>query len=300
MISTIDFADRLSAYNIFDGAPKNLIPAAGFETISINAKLFTDYAYKQRLIKVPYGTQLKKSPDHALEFPNGTLLTKTFYYYNDERDTSQGRNIIETRLLIKEAGNWNAATYRWNDMQTDAILEKNGYEKQISWINQMGHTRTTSYKIPTSNECIACHLSNQSVIPLGATIKNLNTLIKQNNKTINQLIHFQNIRILNDFPVWDAPFMVDYNDPDASLSDRGRAYLAINCAHCHNPTAWDIPSLQGFDFRYETPFHQTGIFFEQEEIIRNVSNQRMPFIGTTMHDEEGVTLLLNYIQSLQN
>lgn len=298
--STITFEDQLSAYTIFDGIPADLNPAKGFQNLSINAKLFTDYAYKQRLIKVPEGTQLNRLSNNILDFPNGTILTKTFYYFKDERNPNLGKEIIETRLLIKQADQWNAATYRWNDSQTDAFLEQNGFEKQISWTNKNGKFRSTSYKIPTSNQCIACHISNKSVTPLGATLKNINTSIRQNNKTINQLAHFQNIGILNNFPIQEAPFMVDYNDKEASLSERGRAYLAINCAHCHNPNAWDIPAEQGFDFRYETPLHQTGIFLEEEEIIRNVTNQRMPFIGTTMLDQEGVSLLVSYIQSLQD
>lgn len=92
--------------------------------------------------------------------------------------------------------------------------------------------------------------------------------------------------------------MVDYTDVNASLSDRGRAYLAMNCAHCHNPEAWDIPAERDFDFRHATSFEQTGIQFEKDKISRNITNGEMPFIGTTMLDEEGVALLVEYIESL--
>ena len=92
--------------------------------------------------------------------------------------------------------------------------------------------------------------------------------------------------------------MVDYNDLNASLSDRGRAYLAINCAHCHNPQAWNIPAAKNFDFRHEIPFELTGIQNGKDKISRNVLNQEMPFIGTTMMDEEGVDLLIEYLNSL--
>ena len=92
--------------------------------------------------------------------------------------------------------------------------------------------------------------------------------------------------------------MVDYNDLNASLSDRGRAYLAINCAHCHNPQAWNIPAEKNFDFRHEIPFELTGIQNGKDKISRNVLNQEMPFIGTTMMDEEGVALLIEYLNSL--
>ena len=92
--------------------------------------------------------------------------------------------------------------------------------------------------------------------------------------------------------------MVDYNDLNASLSARGRAYLEMNCAHCHNPNAWDIPAEKDFDFSHEIPLEQTGIQNGKDKISRNVINQEMPFIGTTMMDEEGIDLLIEYLNSL--
>ena len=63
--------------------PKTKIPA---EYISDNPSLSgTDS------VKVPAGTQMTKSSDETIDFPNGTILTKTFYYYNDERDTTLGK-----------------------------------------------------------------------------------------------------------------------------------------------------------------------------------------------------------------
>ncbi len=62
--------------------------------------------------------------------------------------------------------------------------------------------------------------------------------------------------------------MVDYNDVNSSIEDRGRAYLAMNCAHCHNPTAWSKATEREFDFRYETLLSETGIFYEEEKIKR--------------------------------
>ena len=77
-----------------------------------------------------------KSPDGSIQFPDGTVLTKTFFYADDERDPSLGRRIIETRLLIKESSTWNVATYVWNQEQTAATLELNGITTQVSWINE--------------------------------------------------------------------------------------------------------------------------------------------------------------------
>ena len=108
---TVSFESKLSDYNIFEGTPSALKPTDDFELLELSSSLFTDYAHKQRLIKVPKGFKIFKLRDGTLDFPDGTILTKTFFYYDDDRDTSLGKRIIETRLLIKESGTWNVATY---------------------------------------------------------------------------------------------------------------------------------------------------------------------------------------------
>lgn len=295
---TLSFKTSLSAYGIFDGTPADLLPSEDFELLELSSALFTDYAHKQRLIKIPEGTSITKSGDGSLDFPDGTILTKTFFYFNDERDTSLGKRIIETRLEIKESGTWNIATYLWNESQTDATLKLDGQDTPVSWINSQGNNRSTLYHVPTQNECMTCHQSNSTMSPIGPTLLNLNRTVKRDSIELNQLTHLQSIGLMEQFSITDISQMVDYNDKNASLSDRGRAYLAINCAHCHNPQAWDVPAEKDFDFRHEIPFELTGIQTGKDKLSRNVLNQEMPFIGTTMMDEEGVDLLIEYLNSL--
>ena len=40
--------------------------------------------------------------DDAFDFPVGTVIAKTFAYPRDVRDPSQGRRLIETRILKHE------------------------------------------------------------------------------------------------------------------------------------------------------------------------------------------------------
>lgn len=297
---TVDFENKLSTYKVFQGAPKNLTPSEGFELLELSSVLFTDYALKQRLVKLPEGTQMKLLGDGTIQFPNGTILTKTFYYYNDFRNTTKGKKIIETRLLIKENDKWNAATYEWNVDQTDATLQLNGKSLQLSWVGINGSSKSTLYKIPTENQCMTCHQSNGSMTPLGPTTLNLNRIVERNGKTLNQLAHLQNLNLLNGSSTNPSPTMVDYKDKTEAISKRGRAYLAMNCAHCHNPAAWDKPAERDFDFRHETRLENTGILFGKNKIFNAVISQEMPFIGTTMIDEEGVALLIEYLESTKN
>ena len=72
----------------------------------------------------------------------------------------------------------------------------------------------------------------------------------------------------------------------------------MNCAHCHNPSGWDYATEREFDFRYEIPLSQTGILFEQEKITDALLEGEMPFIGTTVMDQEGIDLVIEYLESL--
>jgi uncharacterized repeat protein (TIGR03806 family) len=295
---TVTFLDRLSSYQVFEGTPAHLTPSEDFKLLELSSILFTDYAHKQRLVKIPAGTQMIKTSDGTIDFPNGTILTKTFFYYHDERDTTLGKRIVETRLEIKEKEVWNVATYIWNENQTDAILETDGLDTSISWIDANGMARSTAYHVPTQNECMTCHQSNSSLTPIGPTLLNLNRDVERNGTTLNQITYLQNEGFLHSFSVHEVGQMVDYNDLNASLQDRGRAYLSMNCAHCHNPNGWEKATEREFDFSYETPLQRTGILYEEEKIKRALQDRAMPFIGTTLLDEEGVNLIIEYLDTL--
>ena len=128
-----DFLSKLSDYNIFQGNPSDLLPTSDFNYYEISTTLFTDYAEKQRLIKIPKGSSLRASDDYLPDFPDGTMIVKTFYYFNDKRDPSKGKKIIETRLLIKSGATWNYGTYLWNESQTEAHLITTGLNETQPW-----------------------------------------------------------------------------------------------------------------------------------------------------------------------
>ena len=150
-----------------------------------------------------------------------------------------GKRIIETRLEIKENGKWNIATYLWNQAQTDATLALDGSDTQVSWINADGISQSTLYHVPSQNECMTCHQSSSVISPIGPSLRNLNRIVERNGAILNQLTHLQTVGVLNDFEINQVSQIVDYNDASVSLSERARAYLDMNCAHCHNPDGWD-------------------------------------------------------------
>ncbi|MCG8328008.1 MAG: hypothetical protein MI974_10005 [Chitinophagales bacterium] len=295
---TEQFEQNLSAYNIYQGEIKDLIPSSDFQLLELSASLFVNYAEKQRLVKLPDGEQMTMNGNGSPIFPNGTILVKTFYYFNDERDATLGKKIIETRLLIKNEGLWNVATYVWNESQTEASLDLDGFDTQVNWINLSGNNRSIMYHVPNQNECVSCHQLNSEVVPLGPTLRNMNFEVMRNGTAINQLAHLQSIGILNDFNISQINQIPDYNNESTNLAERGRAYLDMNCAHCHNPSAWSKPAGKGYDFRFETELDNTRILDRKNKIKEVVQNGEMPYLGTTVIDQEGVDLIIQYINSL--
>ena len=80
MEDNMSFFERLSSYCLFQGKMANLDPSREVTQYELSSTLFTDYAEKQRLIKLPPGTKMKLTGNGLPEFPEGTIIAKTFYY----------------------------------------------------------------------------------------------------------------------------------------------------------------------------------------------------------------------------
>src|SRR5665647_167976 len=115
--------EKLSEYHFFKGALKDLVPNNKVLPYDLITILFSDYAQKSRFVWMPEGTSAKYTKDQVLDFPVGTVLIKNFYYSHDFRDEKKGRQIVETRLLVKRKDKWDALDYEWNDEQTEATLD---------------------------------------------------------------------------------------------------------------------------------------------------------------------------------
>ena len=293
--NNIEMLPRLTDYNIFQGSPSAMIPTTDFRLYEIATQLFSDYAEKQRLIKIPVGTVLTATNDGLPDFPDGTILVKTFYYFNDKRDTTKGKKIIETRLLIKSNAKWNVGTYIWNKEQTDALLLATGLNKTVNWINENGIGKVISYHIPNNRECATCHLSSATVIPIGPKIRNLNMDVVRTSITVNQLSYFQSIGILNAMNPSSFTQLPNSHNTSLPVSDRARAYLDVNCAHCHSNTG--TASGAGLYLDFNLPPGATGITNKKNKIKNMMSAGYMPRLGTSTIDQESLALIKTYLKS---
>ena len=298
--NTATFKPFLSSYKMYKGNPNNLEPSSEYYEYELTSPLFTDYVKKQRLIKLPSGKKLTKIDDDLPDFPDGTIIAKTFYYENDELNPEAGRRVIETRILEKKNDVWNVAVYLWNEAQTDAELIKNGFETQVKWNDKAGVTQAINYQVPNHTACTTCHQINKEVIPIGPKLRMLNRMVTIDTVTINQLKHMHAIGILENVDPASISQSSNYFDTSIALEDRGRAYLDINCAHCHRPggVGTNYAFWVDFNLEYQVPFNESKINDHKASILEQMKTRKMPLIGTTVIDKGGMKLLTEYIKSL--
>ena len=296
-----EFLPKLSELQLFQGDLSDLELNKAVHEYDMSTALFTDYSYKLRSIALPKGEQMTYNGEGLLVFPDNTVLAKTFYYLNDERNPNLGKKIIETRILIKKNGIWNTGNYLWNDGQTEAFLDDGAHAVQIDWIDDLGNNRMVNYKVPPKTLCFQCHDVNGSTIPVGPKARALNFTYKGT----NQIQDFVDKGLLKGAPdISQIAMLPDWSDNTLVLEDRARAYLDVNCAHCHQPGgSYNINFGDLFEFRYETSFEDSNIFETRVAIQGRMTTQIpgyfMPLIGTTLIHAEGVELIDTYINSLE-
>jgi uncharacterized repeat protein (TIGR03806 family) len=319
-------AENLSSYGLFKGNGATQEPDAGVVPYDINTPLFSDHAAKYRFVRLPPGKSATYDPDKVFDFPVGTIIAKTFAYPKDFTDPSKGRRLIETRLLIHKPQGWVGLPYIWNDEQTEATLELAGGIQEVRWIHSDRKERTLTYLVPNANQCMGCHENNKVMRPIGPRARNLNKDFDYTSGKENQLVHWQKAGILNGAPrPENAPRLPVASDPaTGTLEQRARAWLDINCAHCHNSAgpartsgldlswtqrdpaqwgAWKTPVAAGkgsggrfYDIVPGKPDASILVYrIESTEL-----GVLMPELSRRMVDQDGVALIREWIASLRD
>ncbi|ANF53832.1 hypothetical protein DA69_03125 [Brevundimonas naejangsanensis] len=324
-----------------DGA---LVLGARVTPYDLTTPLFTDYAQKLRTIWMPPGVSADYTPDDALSFPVGTVITKTFFYptgakgrvlrQGDPRQFHDGDGLklkqvrmIETRLLIRRPEGWTALTYLWNEAQTDAVLHRVGAAVPLTMTGSDGKDETFSYIVPNATQCSACHATNvatREIQPIGPKARLLNRDFAYSDRTENQLSRLTAMGYLKGVAdPGQAPLQVSWTDAAASTEARTRAYLDVNCGHCHNPKGaaatsglyLDAPSpLSGSAGLCKPPVAAgAGTGNLRFDIVPGKADESimayrmdsthpavmMPEIGRSTRHDEGVALIRSWIDSLE-
>tara|TARA_R110001606_G_scaffold56104_5_gene136128 strand:- start:39 stop:1049 length:1011 start_codon:yes stop_codon:yes gene_type:complete len=215
-----------------DGLPRVLSDYRFFKDVSgwqpnervvpyqLNMPLFSDYAEKYRFIYVPEGQQAKANGDGLLDFPVGSALIKSFGYERDGKPM-----LLETRVLLHRADGWLALPYVWNEDQTEARLKVAGERIAVRFTDPSGQERSINYAVPNKNQCKECHALSGAVTPIGPKARNLTH--------DGQLAEFAKLGLIDQNPKVEYRVPV-WGETSATLNDRARGYLDVNCAHCHN------------------------------------------------------------------
>lgn len=213
----------------YDAAARE--PDALLRPYALNTPLWTDGADKLRYVYVPSGKTIASDGEGLLQLPVGSAIIKTFAF-----GSGKDQRFIETRVLLHRASGWVALPYRWNPEQTEARLALAG--ARIPLTRPDGEQ--ISYRIPNKNECKVCHSKDGEVIPIGPKARNLAGAFLADLVGRGQL---DSVPPGTDtMPNWQ-------NRGKGPAAPLARAYLDVNCAHCHQPGG--MASNSGLDLRWE-------------------------------------------------
>jgi uncharacterized repeat protein (TIGR03806 family) len=322
----------LSHYRFFRDAGARE-PNPGVTPYDLNTELYSDGALKFRYVYIPAGQAARyspDSPDEVFDFPVGTVLIKTFAFAQDMRQPTENVRFLETRLLIRRAEGWIALPYVWNEAQTEARLSAVGANVRISFTNDEGAAIALDWAVPNVNQCRGCHAraGGNDVLPIGPSARNLNrdydwrSSEMAGRPPINQLRYWQLNRRLEGLSE-DIPAGVpNAYDTSAPLEQRARAYLDVNCAHCHNPAGpahtsgldlrwsqsdpaqWGVlkrpvaagRGSAGFAFSIEPGHPERSILLHRMQSTD--PGVMMPELGRTLVDDRAIALMRDWIAGM--
>jgi uncharacterized repeat protein (TIGR03806 family) len=254
---TDDPAD-LSAWNQLDPRDGRLVVSDGVTPYTLNTPLFSDYAHKLRTIWIPEGAgPAAYDPSGSFDFPVGTVVTKTFYFPEPVDGPADSKvlradppagvvtslaldevRLVETRVLVRREDGWHGLPYVWNAEETAATLQRTGAILPLTLVDDDAQEPLT-YLVPDVNQCASCHATDHTtgtVETIGLQARHLNTDVDLGDGVASQLDQWQGRGLLTGAPATEEiPTAAVWDDDQASLEDRARAYLDVNCAHCHNP-----------------------------------------------------------------
>jgi uncharacterized repeat protein (TIGR03806 family) len=278
-------------------------PAAGFIPYDVNVPFWSDGATKERWVSIPANETIRVGATGDWELPIGSVVLKHFRLNGD---------LVETRLLVRHAdGVWAGYTYEWEDSQEDANLLVSGKTKKIG---------SRTYTFPSRAQCLDCH-TDAAGGTLGLETLQMNRdFTYPTKRTRNQITTFDRLGLFAGSPgdPERLPALPRLTDAAAPVTARARAYLHVNCSHCHRP---DSLGRGPADLRFTVPEKAMGICdvapLDRDPALPNARlvmpgdpresllltrmrsrDRPMPPVGSNSEDEQGVDLITTWIESL--
>jgi hypothetical protein len=241
-------------------------PAANLIPYQPNAPMWSDGADASRYLSVPNNgrfitpdEQMRLRPTNSWTFPAGTVFVKNLDLTLDETHPTTSRRRLETQVLVRDAnGGVYGVTYKWRADNREADLQTTGLYEDILVTNATGiRTQTWYYASPA--DCLTCHTPAAGYV-LGVNTRQLNGnfTYPTSGITDNQIRTWNRLGLfspaINEAIIAGYPKLAGLAEGGASVEERARSYLDVNCSQCHRPGG-----VGNFDARYDTPLAKQRI-----------------------------------------
>jgi uncharacterized repeat protein (TIGR03806 family) len=240
------FPTRLSQTGLFLSTHDHKVQPA-LIPYSVNAPGWSDGAFAERFMALPQDSRIGN-------FSNGTVFVQTLALEREPGNPAS-RQRVETRVLLRQQGQWAGYSYRWNERQTDALLVAARGAEQEFTVKDASHPsglRRQIWRFPSRSECMTCH-SRAANFVLGVSELQLNKTHDYGAVRDQQLRTLKHIEVFTgNLPGPEASRLVDPYDSSAPLEARARSYLHVNCSVCHVEAGGGNSKMElGFNTRPE-------------------------------------------------
>jgi mono/diheme cytochrome c family protein len=307
---------RLSDTGLYEAGRPGVVDAR-HRPFAPQYPLWTDGAAKARWIALPPDATIDATDPTGWRFPVGTKFWKEFSF--------DGRK-VETRFLWRATDDrWLAASYVWDDEQSDAALAP---VEGLPRVAEVAPGRW--HAIPSQTDCLACHGSKPT------TALGFNLLQLSPDRDPNAL-HAEPLKpAMTTLATLTAEGLIAPLDPSwatappriTAANPRTRAmlgYFAANCGSCHNDrgeiavlgpslafkdvmadgdavaarlighaTKWQVPGVTEGESALISRVHPDRSAMLVRMQSRRPSSQ-MPPLGTVVEDEQAIAALRTWI-----
>jgi uncharacterized repeat protein (TIGR03806 family) len=296
-----------------------LVAAPGLIEYDANHASWSDGTRQRRWLAVPQPGRIAFSPSGPWQFPEGTIAVQHLAIERVQGDPASLRK-LETRVLERGPAGWRGFTWRWDEAGTDAVL-LTGRATETIPIERDGAIVEQRYEFPSQTDCLRCHTDVTGGL-LAVNTRQLNRAFAYPDATDNQLRTLGHIGMF-DVEVGDGSgygALPALDDSAAPLQARARAWLDVNCSHCHRPGG---PTTLTLDLRSTTAdaamnaievapaagelgitnariiaagARERSVLWQR---IRTLGPERMPPLASHVVDETGTALVGAYIDALE-
>ncbi|MDO8544210.1 MAG: PQQ-dependent sugar dehydrogenase [Opitutaceae bacterium] len=251
------FPATLSATGAFTSIA-NLTSATGLVGYAPNVTAWNDHAAVRRWFGLTDNSgTFRFSTEGAWGLPVGAVWIQHFDLPLERSNPASARR-VETRFLVKTSTGAYGITYRWNESGNDATLVPEEGADAVFTITENGRPRTQTWRFPGRTECMTCH-TEAGGYALGFNTRQLNREHAFANGSANIIQALAGAGYLDTRvppPAASLPALPAVDDVLKPIELRARAFLDVNCSHCHQPGASGMGS---WDARASTPLSLAGI-----------------------------------------